>query len=370
MDFSFLRRRKKLLLALAGVLFFLILLFGGRAYFEFFAKKTAPPEDADLTFEIFEELANPTIEEIGILPSPEKVSPLTGLPISEESEPRAVAVVIENHPASRLQMRGLNEAGIVFEALAEGGITRFLAIFDTSERKRVGPVRSARPYFVEWAGEFGGAFVHAGGSADALAILAKTNLLDFDEDGEIVYRDFRHLKPHNLFVNLGAVRAAFEEKSGGGFAESWFNFEGEIPASARTVKQFSIDFSLPSYFVDYIFDAENGSYHRLLGGSEHVSNGDTVRPTNVIIQFTEYWPIDDEGRLDLRTGREDVAWYFSGGKMWKGVWKKVRNRTRFFDNSGQAVKLQPGQTFIEILDSTTRVKIPKLETKTDQAVEN
>ncbi len=367
MDLSFLRERKKLLLALAGVLFFLILLLGGRMYFEYLAKEATPLKnnDDDLVFEVFRESMNPTAEEIKILPSPKKISPLTGLPISEESEPQAVAVVIENHPASRLQMRGLNEAGIVFEALAEGGITRFLAIFDTSERKRVGPVRSARPYFIEWAEEFGGAFVHAGGSEDALAILVKSNLLDFDEDGEIVYRDFQYLKPHNLFVNLGAVRTAFVEKSGSEFMENWFNFGEETPASAQTVKQFSIDFSLPSYFVDYIYDTEKGNYHRLLGGSEHTSNGDTIQPTNIVVQFTEYWPIDDEGRLDLRTGGEDVAWYFSGGKMWKGVWKKIGSRTRFFDNSGQAVKLQPGQTFIEILDSTTRVKIPKLEIKTD-----
>ncbi|MBU1089276.1 DUF3048 domain-containing protein [Patescibacteria group bacterium] len=365
MDFPFLRQRKKLLLTLAGILFFLTLLLGGRAYFEHLAKKATPLENDDLAFEMSEMLANPATEEFEILPLPGKVSPLTGLPISEESEPRMIAVVIENHPASRLQMRGLNEAGIVFEALAEGGITRFLAIFDTSERKRVGPVRSARSYFVEWAAEFGGAFVHAGGSEDALALLAKSSLLDFDEDGEIVYRDFRHLKPHNLFVSLEAVRAAFEKRSGGKPAENWFDFSDELPASAQTVKQFSVDFSLPSYFVDYIYDAEKDSYHRLLGGSEHASNGDTIRPTNVAIQFTEYWPIDDEGRLDLRTSGEDVAWYFSGGKMWKGVWKKVGNRTRFFDNSGQAVKLQPGQTFIEILDSTKRVKILEQETEVE-----
>ncbi|MCK5472141.1 DUF3048 domain-containing protein, partial [Candidatus Gracilibacteria bacterium] len=245
MDFSFFGERKRSLLALASVLLFLISLLGGRAYFEYLAKKSTPPKNNDLTFEILEELTNPAIGKANIFLPTEKVSPLTGLPISKKSESQIIAVIIENHPASRLQMRGLNEAGIVFEALAEGGITRFLAIFDTSERERVGPVRSARPYFVEWAEEFGGAFVHAGGSEDALALLTRSNLLDFDEDGEIVYRDFRHLKPHNLFVNLEAIRAVLEKKSGSESTESWFDFEKEIPASAQTVKQFSVDFSLP-----------------------------------------------------------------------------------------------------------------------------
>ncbi len=358
-DFSFLRERKRLLLIIAGILLLLLLLLGGRAYFEYLAKKSAPISNEDSIVKELANLTTPLIEEAeNPIPTPEKISPLTGLPISEKAQPQTIAVMLENHPASRPQMRGLNEAGIVIEALAEGGITRFLAIFDTSEKKRVGPVRSARPYFVEWAEEFGGAFVHAGGSNDALSLLEESDLLDLDEDGEIVYRDFQYLKPHNLFVNLKAVREANFKSN---LPESWFNFTEEIPAFANFAKQFSIDFSLSSYFVDYVYDTEKGNYHRLLGGIEHTANGDAVRPTNIIIQFTEYYPIDDEGRLDLRTTGEDVAWYFSGGKMWKGVWKKTDNRTRFFDNFGQIVSLQPGQTFIEILDSSARVKLPAVQ---------
>jgi hypothetical protein len=355
-DFSFLSERKKLLFTLAGVLIFLSSLIGGRMYFEYSAKKSNPVENENLVVEFLEDLQNPRNQEVAIISVPEKVSPLTGLEISEKVEVKPVAIMIENHPASRAQMRGLAEAGIVYEALAEGGITRFLAIFDTSEKKRIGPVRSARPYFVEWAKEFGGAFVHAGGSIEALETLEASTLLDFDEDGEIVYRDFQYLKPHNLFVNLKDLR---EENFEGNLQGSWFDFSGEISASAVLAKQFSIDFSLSSYLVDYVYDAETGKYHRLLGGIPHTANGVTIQPTNIIIQFTEYYPIDDEGRLELKTTGEDIAWYFSCGKMWKGVWKKIGNKTQFFDSSGKSVKIHAGQTFIEVLDSTMRVKIPE-----------
>jgi len=361
-DFSFFREKKKVLLPVAGVLIFLILLVGGRMFFEKVAESRATVKDGDSVVDFLEDLDNQDDKEkIDDPLTPERVSPLTGLEIDADADVRPVAVMIENHPASRAQMRGLNDAGIVIEALSEGGITRFLAIFDTSVNKKVGPVRSARPYFIDWAEEFGGAFVHAGGSEEALEELKTTSLLDLDEDGDIVYRDFRYLKPHNLFVNLAAVR---EENFIGNLSETWFDFSDQAPEGV-SAKEFSIDFSLPSYFVDYVYDPVAGKYHRLLGGIEHTANGNPVRPTNVIIQFTEYWPIDDEGRLDLKTDGNDVAWYFSGGKMWRGVWKKTDGRTQFFDGFGSQVALQPGQTFIEVLDTTSRVKIAERKSTAD-----
>ncbi|MFH0776295.1 MAG: DUF3048 domain-containing protein [Patescibacteria group bacterium] len=353
-DFSFLRERK-LLFVLAGILVFLLTLLGGRMFFEYLAEKN-PPDENDLAKRSIEDLVQMPIIDNEVLPADQKISPLTGLEINPGSGVRPIDVMIENLPASRPQMRGLDEATIVIEALAEGGITRYLAIFDVSENKKVGPVRSARPYFVDWAEEFGGAFVHAGGSEDALAKLAKSKLHNFDEDGKIVYRDFQYLKPHNLFVNLGLVRA---EKFTNEPIKSWFDFAGEIPGNAAAIKQFSLDFSLPEYLVDYVYDATIGKYKRLLGGSEQRAGTNPLQPTNIIVQFTEYFPIDESGRLQLKTSGEGAAWFFSEGKMWRGVWRKIGNRTKFFDSAGSSVSLNPGQTFIEVLDSAKRVSLPQ-----------
>lgn len=360
-------------LSIAGALVFLILLIlGGRIYFEYRASLEQPAtENEKEIWKAIEELTTPESERLRELDSePEKVSWLDGQPLPDDTERSVVSVVVENHPTSRAQMRGLHEAGLVIEALTEGGITRFLAVFDTSERKKIGPVRSARPYFVDWAEELGGAFVHAGGSTAALEQLQTSNLLDFDEDGETLYRDFRYLKPHNLFVNLAAVRESLEKLEwNNNLTEPWFDFSGEIPAAASSVKEFSLDFSLPSYYVDYVYDPASGAYRRSIGGVEHTSNGDEIRPRNIIVQFTEYWPIDDVGRLDLRTTGEDVAWYFSGGKHWQGTWRKSGSRTHFFGQTGQPVSLQPGQSFIEILDSSTRVKLPEPKIVIEQTTE-
>lgn len=373
MDFSFFRKRKVLWLSIAGALVFLVLsILGGRIYLEYRAslKQPVPVREREI-WKAIEELTATAAEQLREPePEPERVSWLDGQPLPDDVEPSVVSVIIENHPTSRAQMRGLHEASIIIEALTEGGITRFLAIFDTSELKKVGPVRSARPYFVDWAEELGGAFAHAGGSVAALEQLQTSNLLDFDEDGETLYRDFRYLKPHNLFVNLAAVRESLDRlRWDNNLAEPWFDFSGEIPAAASPVKEFSLDFSLPSYYVDYVYDPASGDYQRLVGGVEHTSNSDEVRPRNIIVQFTEYWPIDDIGRLDLRTTGEDVAWYFSGGKYWQGTWRKSGGRTHFLGQGGQSVRLQPGQTFIEILDNSTRVKLPQTETIPEQRIE-
>ncbi|MFH0834617.1 MAG: DUF3048 domain-containing protein [Patescibacteria group bacterium] len=351
LDFAFLRERKKVLLVLAGVIVFLLTLIGSRLFLQYLAGRDSVGRE-----NYSNNLINLPIIENEVLPQV-AISPLTGLELIQKTEIKPIAVVIENLPASRPQMRGLNEAGIVIEALAEGGITRFLAVFDTSELKKVGPVRSARPYFVDWAEEFGGALVHAGGSDDALAEIAKTKLVNFDEkeDSDVLFRDFQYLKPHNLFVNLAEARKSITKNN---LPEIWFDFSGEIPRDAATVKKFSLDFSLPSYFVEYNYDSTDGKYDRKLGGEIHSAGNIPIRPTNVIIQFTEYFPIDDAGRLQLRTTGEGVAWYFSEGKFWRGVWKKIGGRTQFFDNFSKPVSLNPGQTFIEVLDAKERVSLP------------
>lgn len=359
-DFTFwrdLRGRKKLLFVLVGMVIFLITLISSRLFFEYLAAGSVKAEPSDSLARSISDLIAPPIIEDEILPEKkEDVSPLTGLPFEGKIAIKPINVIIENLPASRSQMRGLNEAGIVIEALAEGGITRFLAIFDSNADKKIGPVRSARPYFVNWAAEFGGAFVHAGGSEAGLAELAASDLLNFDEDGTMVYRDFQFLAPHNLFVNLADIRKKVPENNA---LASRFDFSGKIPATAIDVRKFSIDFSLPSYLVDYTYDAVDGKYDRRLGGVTHKENGVAIRPSNVIIQFTEYYPIDDAGRLELKTTGENTAWYFSEGKFWRGIWRKTDGETKFFDNFGKPVSLNPGQTFIEILDASERVALTK-----------
>jgi hypothetical protein len=136
-----------------------------------------------------------------------------------------------------------------------------------------------------------------------------------------------------------------------------FNFGGKTPETATSIKTISLDFSLPSYLVDYVYDAENQNYQRMIGGIIHTdAKKNKVNPKNIVIQFTNYWVNDEgEGRLDLTTGGFGIAWYFSGGKFWEGSWIKEGNLTEFLNANDEAVSLSPGQTFIEIIDDSSKV---------------
>jgi hypothetical protein len=139
-------------------------------------------------------------------PSPKTVPALLdGVGVEPGSDAlRPLAVMIENHPEARPQS-GLNSASIVYEALAEGGITRFMALYrDARQPVRVGPVRSARVYYVELANEYGAFYAHAGGNSFALALIDQTNTYDID-GLNIGAPQFTRDRSRTLFLNRFTV---------------------------------------------------------------------------------------------------------------------------------------------------------------------
>lgn len=295
--------------------------------------------------------------------APPRVSLLDGRTFPARQTPTIVGVMIENHGSSRPQMRGLPEASIVYETLAEGGITRFLAIYDRQILAKVGPVRSARSYFVDWAAEYGGAYIHAGGSPQAINQIPTEHLRDYDEADGALFRDNAFPRPHNLFVSLTTVERQL-------IASGWqptivaprFDFSGRLPADAIDAIGLTLDFSLANYRVAYAYDPTDGRYARTLGGVTHADvAGTSVRPTNIIVQFTSNWLLGDDdshGRLGMQTTGEGTAWYFSGGKYWVGTWSKVAGgRTEFVDAIKQPISLRAGQTWIEVIDSPSKVTV-------------
>ncbi|MBX6377348.1 MAG: DUF3048 domain-containing protein, partial [Clostridia bacterium] len=124
--------------------------------------------------------------------------------------PGPLAVAVDNAPAAR-PPAGLRQADVIYEVLAEGGVTRFLAVFVTQGADRVGPVRSARPYLVDLAWAHGAPLAHAGGSPAALAALRRRPALDLDEIGRVggaYWREPGRRAPHNLFTDTRRLVAA------------------------------------------------------------------------------------------------------------------------------------------------------------------
>ncbi len=270
-----------------------------------------------------------------------------------------IAVVVENYTPIRGQQAGLEGASIVYETLAEGGITRFLAIFDGAPVEKIGPVRSARPYFVTWASEFRAAFTHVGGSNEALGdIRGNFRILNIDEfsDSSSIWRDNQYLAPHNAFTSTAKIQKRLKDSDyNHPLTSPRFPFK-DADAESGAINTITIDFSLTPYGVKYVYDPVAKAYERFNGGKKHHD----LKPTNVLVQFVDMEVLDDVGRLRLQTSGTGKSIVFRDGQAIEGTWEKDCSInsddqptsscfTKFFDANGDEVTLNRGQTFIEVV---------------------
>lgn len=298
-------------------------------------------------------------EDLALL-SENRTSNLNGAKtVASAGTEQPIAVVIENYTPIRDEQSGLDKALIVYETLAEGGITRLLAIFDGAPVDRIGPVRSARPYFVTWASEYFAAMVHVGGSSEALGDLRSNfRILNVDEfsDSRSIWRDNQYLAPHNAFTSTGKVQKRMKDSDyNHPLTSTRFPFK-EPDATSGTIKTITINFSLTPYAVKYVYDPATHLYSRFNGGKSHHD----LKPANVLVQFVDMQVLDDAGRLRLQTHGTGKAIVFRDGQAIEGTWEKdssinspdqqiSESWTKFFDKDGKEIPLNRGQTWIEVV---------------------
>ena len=287
-------------------------------------------------------------------------SNLNGVPIRQNvSKGQAMAVVIENYTPIRSQQIGLEGAAIVYESPTEGGITRFLTLYDGKPVDLIGPVRSARPYFISWASEYRAGFVHVGGSPAAINNL-KSNfrIFNIDEfaDSKTVWRDYKYLAPHNAFTSTNKIlKRLNKEKYYHPLQTPRFPFKDPDEVSGD-IKVITIDFSISPYEVKYEYDPDTHRYTRYNGGELHHN----IEPSNIIVQFVDTQVLDDIGRLRIQTNGTGKALVFRDGKVIEGTWEKDasinspdqpmdQSFTKFFDKNGNEIELNRGQIWIEIV---------------------
>lgn len=273
------------------------------------------------------------------------------------------AVMIENLASTRPQS-GLSSAGVVYEALAEGGITRFLAIFATNENVGdMGPVRSARPYFVDWAAEYNGMYVHVGGSPQGLDRISELGLRDVNQFYNAGTFKYNGAPPHHMFTDSSKLTftARDKEYSATGDFTSW-KFTDEATLADRPVEPHTlgIDFSQFSYEVTYEYDRESNTYKRSQGASPFLdaNTDEQIAPKNVVVQFVSISNFDEQ-RLDIETLGSGKAFIFKDGQKIEGTWKKdaPSSRTIFFDASGNEVELNAGQTWVEVMEKDREARV-------------
>ncbi|WP_374720691.1 DUF3048 domain-containing protein [Peribacillus tepidiphilus] len=286
------------------------------------------------------------------------IFPLTGVGTNENVDQRAIAVMVNNHPKARPQS-GLQKADIVYEILAEGDVTRFLAVFQSEFPERVGPVRSARDYYMELAKGLDSIYINHGHSPDAKALLDKgyVDALDgMEYDGILFKRDKERKAPHNSYISFEKIEKGAKDN---GFKwdtppkEFTFLSDKEIETIQGASGTFTtINYGSPSFEIEYEYDATIGKYKR------HSKNQQTIdHDTNEPVLLDNIFIIEASHKVMDTAGRRDIDLH-SGGKailLQKGKWNEIQweNREGIITpvKDGKVVGLVPGKTWVNVIPS-------------------
>lgn len=305
---------------------------------------------------------------------PENLNPLTGLEASYEVEGHRPIAVMLNNIYQALPQVGISEADVLFECLAEGGITRLMGVFaEYNELGVIGSVRSSRPYYLDCAQMFDAIYCHAGGSEEAYAQIASRKIDNIDgvrgDPLGVYYRDQERLKTMSLEHTMmttgeGIIRTiehcSFRTDLRDGF-EYPFDF-ADMGSSADLGEDESLHIYLPIsnvQTVDYIYDSEAKEYLRFqYNGDKHIDGGtgEQLSFKNIIVLFTDVsGPYDNKGHIKVGTTGSGTGYLASEGKYKAINWSRDNadgNLTLTDAESGEIIVINRGKTFINFCPNT------------------
>lgn len=285
------------------------------------------------------------------------VSPLTGQTLADKSlvDHQVTAVMIDNSLPARPQS-GLSQAGIIFEALTEGGITRFLALYQESAPNIVGPIRSARPYFLDYALPFDASIAHVGGSPQALIDIKALGMKDIDQtNNESAYQRVANKSaPSNVFSTFSNLDALNTKQRY--LKSNFIGFKHKTDV-AQTPTAGTIDFLISSQFYnsEFKYNSSTNSYLRFQGGVKQIDalNGQQLSPKVVIALFVSQAYNPDGLHTSYNTTGQGKMYVFQDGIMSPGNWKKTdrKNQLEFTDQYGMPMNINAGQTWVTLISN-------------------
>jgi len=288
-------------------------------------------------------------------------SPFTGQAVDERLLRKVLIVVIENSPAARPQS-GLEEASIVYEVLVEGGITRFLALYWDNIPEKIGPIRSARPYMIDIAKGYNGLLLHAGASPEGFSMLAEGDIEHLDQiyRSRYYWRSNDRRAPHNLYTGSNRIKDYLNGLIG---QEYQPRFSFSQVSFIKPQDQHADIIKIPYWggtMVTYKYNSLENQYYRYSGAREipHLlDNNKQITANNIVVQHTRTKQIDDVGRLSIELDNRGSAFVFTDGRVIEGFWeKKSDNLTKFYNNQGERIELNPGQTWIELVPDSIEIE--------------
>lgn len=293
--------------------------------------------------------------------------PLTGQRLVEDYEvlPQVFGVMVEN-AADAWPLQGIDEAFLVIEAPVEGNIPRFIAFYsEEDDVQKIGPVRSARPYYIDWNDELDAVYAHVGGSPEALdAIKYEYDTIDLNQfwQSEYFYRqNTGRYAPHNVYTDSERLIRSLEElELDAPDYEPW-QFKDGNPVDAEDAVSIYVDWQDgTTYDVEWEYQPATNNYLRHQGQFVmKMEDGDTVEFDNIIVIATDIRTIDNVGRKRIETVGEGDALFAMDGEAFLGIWKKEERtgRLKFFTHEGDEISFNPGQTWIEVIWGLDQVEI-------------
>lgn len=285
---------------------------------------------------------------------PKFFSPLTGVEVVDEAATKrqVTAIMIENSTDARPQS-GLKQAGIVYEAIAEGGITRFLALYQEDRPGLIGPVRSLRPYFVEWAAGYDAAVVHIGGSARALEMIRTGNYgVDLDQffNAGTFWRANDRAAPHNVYTTFDRLDALTAAKSKTSSSFTGFIRKNDAKLPSPTASAINIAISSGAYSVSYAYDPVANVYLRSQGGQPHIDReaGRIESKVVVALRVDNSTVMEDGYRQSYQVTGGGQAYIFQDGGVEQASWAKPDSKSplQLLAADGKPITLNRGQTWI------------------------
>lgn len=278
-------------------------------------------------------------------------SPLSGIQVSSKSDTTkpVFGVMIENSPNSRPQS-GLKDAEIVFEAVAEGGITRFLALYQQNQPSSIGPVRSLRSYYIDWASGFQASVAHVGGSGDALAKIRSGGRRDMDEftNTATFWRARDRYAPHNVYTNFENLKKLADSKGWSTSNFEGFKYKNDKKSSSPNATQISINMSGALYNSTFSYNADCNCYLRNQAGAPHLDREKgQISPKNIVALKMNINSRDGY-YSDYVTIGSGSGFVFRDGTVEEITWEKPSETSKIIlkNSKGEEISLNRGQTWI------------------------
>jgi hypothetical protein len=297
------------------------------------------------------------------------LSDLTGEWIDESlADQRPLCIMIEN-TSDAFPQSGIIDADITYEFIVEGAITRLMCVFKdySTGIEKLGPVRSSRHYYAQLAEMLEGIYAHFGWSVYAQQYIEARpeyqNLNGLELEGSVYYRDSARSAPHNVYTDSDRLVSGVEAKGYNTTHSNTFNYDqfkfniDDTPLNSGNVANKVTTNFISSNTSWFEYNSEDSRYYRFAFGGEHydAETGEQLSYKNLLIMYVAYSVVDDEGRRDIdwnSDGASGTGYYACDGEYVPITWKKYANGITYYNEDGSQLKMNPGNTYISVVDTT------------------